>query len=42
MVGVNTELPGYLSEKLEDGGRLLEELSKRNRGSQSILGKLKS
>ena len=42
MVAVNLELPGCLSEKLKDGGRLLGELSKKNRGSQIIPGKLKS
>ena len=42
VVGVNLELPGYLSEKLKDGGGLLEELSKKNKGNQIIPGKLKS
>ena len=42
MVAVNLELPGCLSEKLKDGGGLLGELSKKNRGSQIIPGKLKS
>ena len=39
MVGMNIELPGYLSERWKDSGGLLEELSKKNRGSQIIPGR---